>query len=112
MNKIPKNKLYCRGYFCSRLIDNGFKIIKLDINYEPNDMRKWTIIVNSKSNKYNFNIFITCFKDDETKEFCFKFQGQREREFILKTMSMEIIIKILKKAMLDENSEIGDIEKC
>lgn len=99
MQTKPKNKLYCKGYFCSRLIDNGFVVTKLNIPYEQDDLRKWSIIVNSKSVSYKYNILITCFKDNTTKEFCFKFQGQRKKEFILKTMSMEIIIKILKKAM-------------
>ena len=95
----PKNKLYCKGYFCSRLTDNGFSITKLNIPYEKDDLRKWSIVVNSKNTEYKYNILITCFKDNITKEFCFKFQGQKKKEFILKTMSMEIIIKILKKTM-------------
>lgn len=45
------------------------------------------------------NILITCFKNEETKEFCFKFQGQRKKEFILETLTMNLIIEILKKAM-------------
>ena len=105
----PKNKLYCKGYFCSRLIDNGFNVTKLNIQYEKDDLRKWSIIVNAKNIPYKYNIFITCFKDEVTKEFCFKFQGQRKKEFILKTMSMEIIINILKRTMM---KNIEDLEKC
>ena len=99
MSSKPKNKLYCKGYFCSRLTDNGFAITKLNIPYEKDDLRRCSIIVNSKESASKYNILITCFKDNITKEFCFKFQGQRKKDFILKTMSMEIIIKILKKTM-------------
>ena len=42
---------------------------------------------------------ITCFKNEITKEFSFKFQGQRQKEFILETLTMNLIIEILKKAM-------------
>ena len=48
MSSKPKNKLYCKGYFCSRLTDNGFAITKLNIPYEKDDLRRWSIIVNSK----------------------------------------------------------------
>lgn len=106
----PKNKLYCRGYFCSRLSDSGFLVTKLDIPYEKDDLRKWSIIVNSRNSNYKFNILITCFKDEFTKEFCFKFQGQRKKEFILKTMSMEIIIKILKRTMSKNIEDLSNVK--
>jgi hypothetical protein len=60
-------------------------------------LRKWTIIVNKQSSEYKHNILITCFKDEETKEFSFKFQGQTFDDFILPTMTMKLIIEILKK---------------
>lgn len=97
---MSKNKLYNLSYFCKRLAEEGFTIIKLPIPYESDDLRKWTIVVNTFHGNYKFNIFITCFKNNETKDFSFKFQGQNFEDFILSTLSMKLIIKILKKAML------------
>jgi hypothetical protein len=54
------------------------------------------------------NVLITCFKNEETKEFCFKFQGQRKKEFILETLTMNLIIDILKKAMETEGEDIAN----
>ena len=45
-------------------------------------------------------------ENEETKEFCFKFQGQRKKEFILETLTMNLIIDILKKAMETEGEDI------
>lgn len=102
---MAKNKLYTLSYFCKRIIEQGFDVIKLNIPYEKNDLRKWTIVVNKHKSDYKMNILITCFKNEETKEFCFKFQGQRKKEFILETLTMNLIIEILKKAMEASNEE-------
>jgi hypothetical protein len=99
---MAKNKLYTLSYFCKRIVEQGFDVIRLNIPYEKNDLRKWSIVVNKQRSNYKMNILITCFKDEQTKEFCFKFQGQRKKEFILETLSMNLIIAILKKAMESE----------
>jgi hypothetical protein len=95
--KMAKNKLYTKSYFKKRIVEQGFDIIDLKIPYEKNDLRKWTLVVNKTKSNYKMNIIITCFKDETTKEFCFKFQGQRKKEFLLETLSMKLIIDILKK---------------
>lgn len=71
----------------------------MNIKYEFDDLRKWTILVNKQKSEYKHNILITCFKDEETKEFSFKFQGQTFDDFILPTLTMKLIIDILKKTM-------------
>lgn len=95
---MSKNKLYNKSYFCKRLVEEGFDCNRLNINYADNDLRKWSIIVNKQHSEYKHNILITCFKNEQTKEFSFKFQGQKFDDFILPTQSMKIIIDILKKA--------------
>lgn len=98
---MSKNKLYNRSYFSKRLIQSGFEVTKLDIHYQKDDFRKWTIVVNpsSKINCYRFNTLVTCYKDDETKDYQFKFQGQNIEDFTLKTKSMKLIIKIFQKTV-------------
>lgn len=71
----------------------------MNIKYEFDDLRKWTVLVNKQKSEYKHNILITCFKDEETKEFSFKFQGQTFDDFILPTLTMKLIIDILKKTM-------------
>ena len=81
---MSKNKLYNQSYFVKRLLDAGFFVKRLGIRFEDDEFRRWVIVVNDKDSTYNFNIFITCFKyieNDELK-FTFKFQGQKEQEFI------------------------------
>jgi hypothetical protein len=94
---MSKNKLYNKSYFCKRLVENGFDVTRLNVRYEENDLRKWTVVVNRQGLEYKHQIFITCFKDEETKEFSFKFQGQSFDDFILPTLTMKLIIDILKK---------------
>lgn len=100
---MPKNKLYNQSYFVKRILDSGFNVTRLNVNFEKDDLRRWMIIVNSKKVPYKVNICITCFKNPETKEFSFKFQGQSERDFTLATLSMNTIIEIL-------NNVIGEKE--
>lgn len=100
---MSKNKLYNQSYFCKRIVEEGFDVTRLNIKYEVDDLRKWSIIVNKQQSEYKHNILITCFKNEETKEFSFKFQGKTFDDFMLPTLTMKIIIEILKKAM-EENT--------
>ena len=100
---MSKNKLYNQSYFCKRLVEQGFDIIRLNIPYAQDDLRKWTIVVNKQQSEYKHNILITCFKNEENKEFSFKFQGQKFDDFILPTLTMNLIIGILKKVMYETN---------
>jgi len=100
---MSKNKLYNQSYFVKRILDAGFFVTRLNVKFEEDDDRKWMVLVNSKKIQYRPNICITCFKNDETKEYVFKFQGQTTRDFTLKTLSMNTIIDIL-------NNVIGEKE--
>jgi hypothetical protein len=103
---MSKNKLYNQSYFCKRIIEEGFDVIRLNIPYEIDDLRKWTIIVNKSKSTYKHNILITCFKDEQTKEFSFKFQGQGLSDFILPTLTMKLIIEILHQTV--ENNDLPE----
>lgn len=109
---MSKNKLYNKSYFSKRLIEAGFHVIKLKIPYQKDDYRKWTIIVNPNKRiyNYNFNIFVTCYKDEISKEFSFKFQGQNFEDFILNTKSMKLIIRIFNKTLqlFDKDKSINE----
>lgn len=107
---MSKNKLYNQSYFVKRLLDAGFFVKRIPIHFEEEDFRRWIIIVNDKAIKYNFNIFITCFKYYENNElkYTFKFQGQKEQEFILSTKSMNTVISILRDTF---NQKRGDINE-
>ena len=98
---MSRNKLYNRSYFSKRLIQSGFEVTKLNIQYQKDDYRKWTIVVNpsNKMECYKFNVFVTCYKDDETKDYQFKIQGQNIEDFCLKTKSMKLIIRIFQKTV-------------
>ena len=113
---MAKNKLYNLSYFSKRLIDAGFNVNKIVPSYEADDPRKWTLLViNLKNNQYKFNILITCYKNETTKQFSFLFQGQQPREFTYKTLSMILIINLLKETMKpfksDNFESIDDTKK-
>jgi hypothetical protein len=90
---MPRNKLYNQSYFVKRIVECGYDVTRFNVKFEPDDSRRWMILVNSKTLKYKFNICITCFKVND--EFTFKFQGQSTRDFTLNTKSMTTILNIL-----------------
>lgn len=96
---MSKNKLYNQSYFIKRILDAGFFVSRVNVKFEPDDMRRWMIFVNSKKIPYKTNICITCFKNQKTNEFSFKFQGSTERDFLLNTLSMKTIIDILNNVI-------------
>ena len=114
---MSKNKLYNQSYFVKRLLEAGFNVKRLNINFEYDDLRKWMIIINPRTQEYRPNICVTCFKKKDSSEFSFKFQGQGEKDFILKTLSMTTVIRILNsvfkksadaKNEIEENEEVED----
>ena len=104
---MAKNKLYNQSYFVKRLVESGFDVKRLNIKFEDDDYRRWIILVNSRDTSYRYNICITCFKyiENDEKKFSFKFQGQKNRDFILNTLSMSTIIKILRSTFKEEEIE-------
>ena len=101
---MAKNKLYNQSYFVKRLVESGFDVKRLNIKFEDDDYRRWIILVNSRDTSYKYNICITCFKyiENDEKKFSFKFQGQKNRDFILDTLSMSTVIKILRSTFKEE----------
>lgn len=101
---MSRNKLYNQSYFVKRILDAGFFVTRMNIKFEKDDHRRWMILVNSKNIPYKFNICITCFKQSDSNEFEFKFQGQNNRDFSLSTKSMSTIISILNKVIKEKES--------
>lgn len=101
---MSKNKLYNQSYFVKRVLDAGFDVYRLPIKFEEDDQRRWMIIVNSKKIPYKANICITCFKNHGQNDFSFKMQGQSERDFTLKTLSMMTVINLLNEAIKDKEN--------
>ena len=113
---MSRNKLYNRSYFTKRLIQSDFQVRRMDINYESDDIRKWTVCVNpsNRMNCYFFNVLVTCYKDDKTKDYTFKFQGQNKEDFTLKTKSMKLIIRIFQKTiqLFDSSKSFNEQENA
>ena len=109
---MSRNKLYNQSYFVKRVLDAGFFVTRLNIRFEPNDARRWMVLINSKNIPYKHNICITCFKKFNSDEFMFKIQGQGSRDIELRTMSMSTIIKILNDVIkVDEGKLFLNKEK-
>lgn len=102
---MSKNKLYNQSYFVKRILDAGYFVTRLNIKFEPDDNRRWMILVNSKNIPYKSNICITCFKENPSNEFTFKFQGPAVRDLTLKTKSMNIIIEILNEVIGEKETD-------
>lgn len=105
---MSKNKLYNQSYFVKRLLDAGFFVTRFNVKFESNDDRKWMILVNAKDSQYRHNIIVICFKDEATKDCQFKFQGFNTRDILIKTKSMNIIISLLRKTFLEDESQNED----
>lgn len=97
---MSKNNLYTQSYFVKRLVEAGFDVKRLNIEFETKDTRKWTILVNFKDVPQKCNIIITCIKNS-TDDFFFKLMTIDSIEFCIRTMSMEIVIEQLKKIYFD-----------
>ncbi len=91
-----KNKLYTKSYFIKRLIDAGYYVTTLDnINYDDNDIRKWSIVVNRKNKSYKDNIIITCYKTSPL-HYWFEIQTKSVNNFKIYTKSMNVVIDQLR----------------
>ena len=85
--QVPKNKLYTKSYAAKRLRDEGFTTFAIDIKYDRDDCRYWTLIINPNSH----NIFMTCYLNKEDKtDFYFKLHSSRNT-ISIKTQSMVIL---------------------
>ena len=90
-----KNKLKTCGYFKKRLRDNGFIILDVFKNFDNNDKRRWSILINPGKE----SIFCTCYgKYDNDFDTVFEFNDGGNNiptNFKLYTPSMEVIIEQL-----------------
>ena len=92
-----KNKITTCGYFVKRMRDNGFIVNRIFSNYNNNDPRIWTVMVNPG----NESLYITCFQNKD-------FYGQRMFEISdggvripknlgLNTDSIEVLMNYLNE---------------
>jgi len=100
---MSKNKIKTPSYFIKRLRDNGFVVIKLFNVYSKCDPRRWTVMVNPSFE----SVLITCYTNkDNIDEVLFEFNdGDRkiQRNFSIKTDSIEVIITFLIRHGISNN---------
>ena len=93
--KKPKNSLTTPSYFCKRLKDNGFIVIKLFNSFGVHDPRRWTIMIDPGG----ASVLITCYRNkifDGETIFEMYDGGQRfPKNYNLKTESIEVVISYL-----------------
>ena len=93
MAKKKKNNIATQGYFIKRLRDNGFFVIRLYDRFENSDPRKWTIVINPKTD----SLFITCIDTgDWPHRGLYEFDdGGRKfpKNYHINTDSIEVIVK-------------------
>jgi hypothetical protein len=89
------NKIKTPGYFCKRLKDNGFVVLKIFNAYSSTDPRRWTVLVDPG----DASVFVTCYTNkNEFKEVLFEFDdggNNFKNGFYMKTNSIEVIINHL-----------------
>ncbi len=102
--KKPKNNITTPSYFCKRLKDNGFIVIKLFNNYGLHDPRRWTVMVNPG----DASVIITCYDNKVFGETVFEMYdgGQRfPKNYNLKTESIETVISYLIRHGITNDSK-------
>jgi len=98
-----KNKVTTCGYFIKRLRDNGYTVNRIFSDYTSNDPRRWTIMINPE----RAALYITCYVNyDWSGDFKFELNdGNRFKNYQLKTDSMEVIITKLIEKNITPNEE-------
>jgi len=100
---MSKNKIKTPSYFIKRLRDNGFVVIKLFSVYSKQDPRRWTVMINPSFD----SVLVTCYTNkDNIDEVLFEFNdGDRriQRNFSIKTDSIEVIISFLIRHGISNN---------
>jgi hypothetical protein len=103
--KKPKNSIRTPSYFCKRLKDNGFIVLKIFNGYGPHDPRRWTILVDPGDS----SIFITCYTNREFGgDVMFELSdgGQRfPKNYSIKTDSIEVMISYLIKTGVNNSAK-------
>lgn len=95
--KKPKNSIRTPSYFCKRLRDNGFIVLKVFNGYGSHDPRRWTVLVDPGYS----SVFITCYTNREFGgDVMFELTdgGQRfPKNYSIKTDSIEVVVSYLIK---------------
>lgn len=103
--KKPKNSIKTPSYFCKRLRDNGFIVLKVFQGFSQKDPRRWTVLINPGE----ASIFITCYTNkDFAGEVMFEFNDggiNFPKNWSLKTDSIEVIVTHLIEKGIDNNSK-------
>ncbi len=97
------NKISTLGYFKKRLKDNGFIVLDLFKNYNSNDHRKWTIMINPNIE----SLIITCRIDKDFDSPVYEFISAVSKSPVnICTSSMEVIIdKLLNTFEIGNNNK-------
>lgn len=106
MNKrISKNKIRTPSYFVKRLKDNGFIVWKTFQEYNKNDPRLWTILVDPGYS----SVFITCYRNkDFDGDIMFELNDGGIRfikNFSLRTDSIESVVLLLLEKGIQNNAK-------
>jgi hypothetical protein len=101
---MAKTKITTISYFLKRLRDSGYVANKLYTDYNENDSRNWTIVVDPT----NTSIIITCFNNKNYlgEEFFEIYDGGQyiPENFRIKTSSIEIVVEYLIKFNINNKS--------
>lgn len=103
--KKPKNTIRTPSYFCKRLRDNGFIVLKIFQGYGKGDPRRWTVLVDPG----NSSVFITCYTNkDFAGDIMFEFNDSGRffpKNWSIKTESIEVIVTKLLEKGITNNSQ-------
>ena len=108
MHTMPKNKITTQGYFIKRLRDSGYYVIRMFDRYQPDDKRKWTIVINPSTD----SIFLTCIDNgDWPHRGLYKLDDDNKifpHNFYINTESIDVIIKHLGEFEIEKKEPINN----
>lgn len=88
---MSTNKITTKSYFIKRLRDCGYKVDKLDIEFQDDDSRRWMVLLDGGLS----SLYITCHK---SSAFSFYDGGRFMAENVkLATDSIEVVVEYLNK---------------
>lgn len=96
------NRIKTRSYFIKRLRDCGYTVDKIDFDYNDEDLRKWSVVLDNARS----SIIITC-NEDSTFHF---YDGERfiPSNVRLSTDSIEVIVEYLNsRGIINKHSTYG-----
>jgi hypothetical protein len=101
----PKNSIKTPSYFCKRLKDSGFIVLKIFQGYSQNDPRRWTVLVDPG----HASVYITCYTNKEfAGDVMFEFSDGGQlfpHNWSIKTDSIEVIVTHLLERGVSNNSK-------